>query len=94
MKLEKAMLLISRDDGAMVVNHPPAYKTDAKYTDSVGACFAGWDALTDDRKVIHLLGHALCALERFPDLKASDLLDALESIDEVKETMSHVVYGL
>jgi len=94
MKLERAMLLMSRNDGAMVVNHPPKNRTDKKYTDSVGACFAGWDALTDDRKIIHLLGHAIYALNRFPELKASELLDALESIDEVSETLNQVICDL
>jgi len=85
MKLENTMLLMSAKHGAMVVEHPPKNMTDRKYGASVGACFTHYKTLTKEQQAIHLLTYALITMERFPELKAKDVLDALESVDEFKD---------
>jgi len=85
MKLEKIMLLMSATHGAMVVEHPPKNRTDTNYRASVGACFTQYKTLTKEQQVIHLLAYAVFTLERFPELKAKDVMDALESVEEFRE---------
>ena len=91
MKLENAMLLMSENDGAMVVQHPPIKPCDKKYRASFGACFSHYKTLTNEQQVIHLLASALLTMERFPTLKAKDVIDELEKIEEIKNIVSKCI---
>lgn len=87
MKLENTMLLMSENDGAKVVHHPPASASDKKYRVSAGACFSHYKTLTNDHQVIHLLAYALFTLDRFSNLKAKDVIDELEKIEGLKDVI-------
>jgi len=91
MELQNTMLLMSENDGAMVVKHPPIHPCDKKYRASFGACFSHYKTLTKEQQVIHLLASALLTMERFPTLKAKDLIDELEKVDEIKNIVSKCI---
>jgi len=93
MKLENAMLLMSRYHGATVVSHPPtsnsdmAYARNRDYGASVGACYSHYKTLTKEQQAIHLLAKALFTMDTFPNLKAKHLIDELEKIDGFNEVV-------
>jgi len=93
MKLENAMLLMSENLGAKVVNHPSTSNSDMAYARnrdfgaSVGACYSHYKTLTKEQQVIHLLANAIFTMERFPNMKAKDLIDELEKVDGFNEVV-------
>lgn len=81
------MLLMSENDGAKVVQHPPIQPCDKKYRASFGACFSHYKTLTKEQQAIHLLANALFTMDTFPNLKAKHLIDELEKIDGFNEVV-------
>lgn len=91
MEMKNAMLLMSRDDGATMVQHPPVSPLDKKYRVSVGACFSHYKTLTPEQQVIHMLAFALFTLETNPELKVGDVINALEKSEELTKIVRHCI---
>jgi len=91
MKLQNTMLLMSENDGAMVVQHPQIQPCDKKYRASFGACFSHYKTLTKEQQVIHLLASALFTMERFPTLQAKYILDEFERVDGFNEVVAKCI---
>lgn len=83
--LDNVMLLWNRGGKAAVIDHPGmGRRRDLKM--SACACYAGWDKLSKNEKVINIMSEALSAIVR-DGADSRSVVEAILSVSEVKEVL-------
>lgn len=84
--LENAMLLWNRNGKAAVIDHPGlGRRNDLKM--SACACYAGWNKLSKNEKVINILSEALAAIVR-DGADSRSVVEAISSVSEVRDVLA------